>query len=163
MSDKALLLFLLVVTRTTTEGARTGIQWSLTSQLHELDFADDIALLSHSCQHAQAKVQSLASTAKLTGLNIKKSKTNKVMRVKNVSHYPITLDNEALDDVSSFTYLGSVISTDGGSERDVQTRIGKARSAFLLLKTLWRSKNLSLKTKLRIFNSNVKAVLLYGA
>ena len=42
-------LFLLsidwVMTRTT-EGRRTGIQWKLTSVLEDLDFADDIALLS---------------------------------------------------------------------------------------------------------------------
>ena len=44
-------LFLLIidwVMRLVTEGKRTGIQWSLLSQLEDLDFADDIALLSHS-------------------------------------------------------------------------------------------------------------------
>lgn len=129
------LLFLLVVDwimRTTTEGARTDIQWTLTSQLHDLDVADDVALLSYTHQHAQANVQSLASTAKLKGLNTKRSKA-KVMRV---NHDPITLDNEALEEVSFFTYLGSVISTDGGSEQDAQAKIGKARSAFLLLRPI---------------------------
>ena len=50
------MLFLLVIDwimKTTTEGSRTGIQWSLLSQLHDLDFADDIALLSHNHKHAQ--------------------------------------------------------------------------------------------------------------
>ena len=32
-----------------------------------------------------------------------------------------------------------------------------------MLKPVWRSSSLSLKTKLRIFTSNVKSVLLYGA
>ena len=32
------------------------------------DFADDIALLSHSYKHAQEKVQSLAMTSRLAGL-----------------------------------------------------------------------------------------------
>ena len=60
------MLFLLVIDwimKTTTEGSRTGIQWSLLSQLHDLDFADDIALLSHNQKHAQDKAQSLATTA----------------------------------------------------------------------------------------------------
>ena len=51
------MLFLLVIDwimKTTTEGSRTGIQWSLLSQLHDLDFADDIALLSHNHKHAQS-------------------------------------------------------------------------------------------------------------
>ena len=53
------MLFLLVIDwimKTTTEGSWTGIQWSLLSQLHDLDFADDIALLSHTYEHAQDKV-----------------------------------------------------------------------------------------------------------
>jgi hypothetical protein len=39
-------------------------------------------------------------------------------------------------------------------------RLGKARIAF---NTLNNIKNISLKTKLKIFNSNVKSILLYGS
>ena len=56
-----------------------------------------------------------------------------------------------------------MIAVDGGTERDVLVRIGKARTAFLLLRPVWRSKEISLRTKLRIFNTNVKSVLMYGA
>nr|KAG5702936.1 hypothetical protein BaRGS_034709 [Batillaria attramentaria] len=44
-------LFLLVIDwimRTTTTGRKNGIQWTLWTQLDDLDFADDLALLSHS-------------------------------------------------------------------------------------------------------------------
>ena len=44
---------------------------------------------------------------------------------------------------------------------NVITRIGKARVAFLQLKNIWKSNVLSLINKIRIFNTNVKAVLLY--
>ena len=51
--------------------------------------------------------------------------------------------------------------------REAQTetstaRIGKARAAFVMLKNIWASGGISMRTKLRIFNSNVKSVLLYG-
>ncbi|XP_018646720.1 map-kinase activating death domain protein,putative [Schistosoma mansoni] len=46
---------------------------------------------------------------------------------------------------------------------DVRARIGKARAAYLQLKNIWSSKQLSTNTKVRIFNTNVKTVLLYGA
>ena len=59
--------------------------------------------------------------------------------------------------------MGSVIAVDGGTEEDVKTRIGKARTAFNILNNIWKSKNSSLKTKLQIFNSNVKTVLPYGS
>ena len=104
------MLFLLVVDwvlPTTTEGARTGLQWILTSQLHDIDFADDNAPLSLTYQQARAKVQALVSMAKLTGLNIKKHQT-KITRINNVSTNPITMENEALEDVR---YLHSPIYT----------------------------------------------------
>jgi hypothetical protein len=34
--------------------------------------------------------------------------------------------------------------------------------AFVQLCRIWKNKNIRMKTKLNIFNSNVKAVLLYG-
>ena len=63
----------------------------------------------------------------------------------------------------SFTYLGSVVDIQGGTEADVKARIGKARAAFLQLKNVWSTKDLTLQTKIKIFNSNVKPVLLYGS
>ncbi|VDP31282.1 unnamed protein product [Schistosoma margrebowiei] len=61
------------------------------------------------------------------------------------------------------TLRKSIIDEQGGSDADVKTRIGKARTAFLQLKNIWNSKQLSTNIKVRIFNTNVKAVLLYGA
>nr|KAG5704999.1 hypothetical protein BaRGS_022841 [Batillaria attramentaria] len=61
-----------------------------------------------------------------------------------------------------FVYLGSVVNGQGGTDRDVTARIGKARAAMVMLKNVWASKVVSIRTKLRIFNSNVKSVLLYG-
>ena len=45
----------------------------------------------------------------------------------------------------------------------MEGRISKARTAFLLLRPVWRSKVISMRTKLRIFNTNLKSVLMYGA
>ncbi|VDP18294.1 unnamed protein product [Schistosoma margrebowiei] len=47
--------------------------------------------------------------------------------------------------------------------RNVKVRIGKARAAYSQLRNVWNSKQLSTNTKVRIFNTNVKIVLLYGA
>ena len=44
-----------------------------------------------------------------------------------------------------------------------ESRIGKSRSAFIMLKNIWASKEIRISTKLRILNSNVKSVLLYGS
>ena len=59
--------------------------------------------------------------------------------------------------------LGSVMGKSGGTDADVKTRIGKARSAFNMLKKVWSSREIGTSTKVRLFSSNVKSVLLYGA
>ena len=47
------------------------------------------------------------------------------------------LEGSALEDVESFTYLGSIVDKQGGTDADVKIRMNKARTAFLLLtKTL---------------------------
>ncbi|VDO83160.1 unnamed protein product [Schistosoma curassoni] len=73
---------------------------------------------------------------------------------------PITLDGEALQ---TSNYLLSIIDEHGRSDADVKERIRKARAAFLQLKNIWKSKQLSTNCKVIIFNTNVKTVLLYGA
>jgi len=66
-------------------------------------------------------------------------------------------------EVDEFTYLGSIVSKKEGTDEDIQARIGKATQVFAMLRPIWRSMALTNKTKLRVFGSNVKAVLLYGS
>ncbi|VDO50071.1 unnamed protein product [Schistosoma margrebowiei] len=110
----------------------------------------------------QIKTASVAAVSGSVGLNIHKGKT-KVLKFKTKNGNPITLDGETLEDVESFTYFGSIIDEQGGSDADINMRIGRARTAFRLLKNIWNSKQLSTSIKIRMFNTNVKAVLLFGA
>ena len=51
-----------------------------------------------------------------------------------------------------------------GTDSDVNSRFEKKRAAFMLVMNIWVSKEISsLTTKIRMFNSNMKSVLLYGA
>ena len=100
--------------------------------------------------------------AEETGLKINITKT-KVMTVNTTLSQPITINHNPVETVDDFTYLGSVISADNGTKKDINTRLCKARSAFARLKPIWKSKVYSKKTKIHIYNSNVKSVLLYGA
>nr|KAG5686382.1 hypothetical protein BaRGS_018690 [Batillaria attramentaria] len=157
-------LFLLVIDwimKTTTAGRKNGIQWTLWTQLDDLDFADDLALLSHSHSQMQAKTTCLEATSAGTGLKINRKKTE-LMKINTTANTPVTVGGEPIREVESFVYLGSVVDGQGGTDRDVTARIGKARAAMVMLKNVWASKVVSIRTKLRIFNSNVKSVLLYG-
>ncbi|VDO78036.1 unnamed protein product [Schistosoma margrebowiei] len=161
----SLFLFLLVVDwimKTSRSEGKYSMQWTAQNQLDGLDFADYLALLSHTHEQMQIKTVCVAAVSASVGLNTHKGKT-KVLKFKTKNNNPITLDGKTLEDVESFTYLGSNIDEQGGSDADVKARISKARVAFLQLKNIWNSKQLSTNIKVRIFNTNVKAVLLYGA
>ena len=96
------------------------------------------------------------------GLEINATKT-KLVGIGTKRGDGVSVTGERDEEVDEFTYLGSMVSKIGGTDEDVQARIRKVRQAFAMLKPLWRSTALTFKTKLRIFGSNVKAVLLYGS
>ena len=110
----------------------------------------------------QEKTTSVAAVSAAVGLNINKGK-NKTLRYNTACTDQITLDRESVEDVKTFTYLGSIIDEHGGFDADVRARIGKARAVYLQLKNICNSKQLSTNIKIRIFNINVKTVLLYQA
>ena len=110
----------------------------------------------------QEKTDTIATISARVGLNMHKGKT-KILKVNTADQPAITLGGEALQEVDSFCYLGSIINKEGGTDEDVKTRIGKARAAFLQLKKVWSSSGLTIHTKTRIFNTIVKPVLLYGS
>nr|KAG5711712.1 hypothetical protein BaRGS_023476 [Batillaria attramentaria] len=83
-------LFLLVIDwimKTTTAGRKNGIQWSLWTQLDDLDFADDLALLSHSHSQMQDKTTCLEATSAGTGLKINRKKTE-LMKINTTASTP---------------------------------------------------------------------------
>ncbi|VDP60543.1 unnamed protein product [Schistosoma curassoni] len=104
-------------------------------QLDDLDFADDLVLLSHTQQQIQEKTTSVAAASAAVGLNTHKGKS-RILRYNTECTNPITIDGGDLEDVKTFTYLGSIIDEHGGSDADVEARIGKARAAYLQLKNI---------------------------
>ena len=92
----------------TTVNKRNGIQWSISSQIDDLDFADDLALLSHTYNQMLEKTSVLNTTAQQLGLNIHRRKT-KVSRMNTANTNPIPLRGEPIEDVDSLTYLGSIV------------------------------------------------------
>ena len=138
------------------------IQWTMFNQLDDLDFADDITLLSHSHQQMQEKLTQVERRAVETGQSINTKKT-KVLKSNTKTRADLTVNDQNLEEVDSFNYLGGEVDNLGGSDKDVKIRIGKARTAFNMMGSIWKARNISLKTKVRLFNSNVKTILLYGA
>ena len=97
------------------------------------------------------------------GLRIPAGK-NKLRRISTENDGPVMLGGNRLDKIETFTYLVSIVNNHGGNAADVKAWIGKARVAFLQLKkNTWSARAIGTKSKFRIFNSNVKSIILYGS
>ena len=76
---------------------------------------------------------------------------------------PFWLDDQALPSTETFTYLGSVVRQVGGTKKDIQSRLSKARNAFRSLNEVWRSSQYSIKTKLKLYQICLLSTFLYGS
>ena len=123
-----------------TKAGNNGIQWTSWEQLDDLDYADDLALLSHNQLQIQDNTSRLAEESVKLGLRINKVKT-KVLRINTTSEVPVVVDGQPLESVKEFSYIGSVVYTLWGTDKDALTKIGKARAVFLMLKKVWASKS----------------------
>ena len=148
--------------RRTTEGQPRGIRWTLFDTPEDLDFVNNLALLSHTHQHIQEKTCCLSRFSQQVGLQISKRKTE-VMTLNVNAPAPILLDDQALPSTETFTYLGSVVRQDRGTTEDIHSRLHKARNAFRSLNAVCRSSQYSIKTKLKLYQSCVLLTLPNGS
>ena len=119
------------------EDSTRGIRWSLLTTLHDLDFADDLALLSHTHQHVQDKTSGLHTFGQQVGLRISTKKTE-TMTLNVNTPAPVKVNGTDLRQTDQFTYLGSIIRPQGGTKEDIYSRLGKARSVFREMNNVWR-------------------------
>ena len=123
------ILFLVIIDwtmRKTTSDKPRGIQWNLFSHVEDLEFADDLAILSTNRSNMQEKTARLETYAKQTGLNINTAKTQ-VMYVNATPTALITANGDPLEFADEFTSCGSLISKDNVAQKYIKA---KARDAF---------------------------------
>ena len=81
--------------------------------------------------------------------------TNNTSRIST----EIKVNGQKLETVTSFKYLGSVI-TDEGSKPEIVSRIAQATAALTRLKPVWIDKSISLSSKIRLMRSLVTSIFL---
>ena len=73
----------------------------------------------------------------------------------------IKINGQKLETVTSFKYLGSVI-TDEGSKPEILSRIAQTKAALTRLKPVWNDRSISLSSKMRLMRSLVTSTFLYA-
>ena len=139
-------------------------------RITDADYADDIAVLDSSEAGLQETTTNIAIKGGEAGLKIGVPKTHTMCINKHHTQQPYPLDatmdivveDQLLQQVSHFTYLGSTLSCDGSIDRELNIHIGKASSAFNSLNNVWRKRDIQLLTKIKIYESGIITQLLYG-
>ena len=73
----------------------------------------------------------------------------------------IKVNRQKLKTVTSFQYLGSVI-TDEGSKPEIVSGIAQITAALTRLKPVWNDKSISLSSKIRLLRSPATSIFLYA-
>ena len=71
------------------------------------------------------------------------------------------MNGQKPETVTSFKYLGSVI-TDEGSNPRIFSRIAQTTAALTRLKPVWNGRSISLSSKIQLMRSLVASVFLYA-
>jgi len=124
-------------------------------------FADDMALLSDDLEEMKGLVKKLDEVCDRYGMRINVKKT-KIMSVGCEGETNVVIRNSRIEKVDSFKYLGSWVTADGRSEKDIRTRIGIAKVRFLKMKSILTS-SLDLELRKRLCKCYVWSVFLYGS
>jgi len=134
--------------------------------IRDLLYADDCALLAHSEADAQHLFDRFYMAASCFGLTVSLKKMEVLLQLHNRSSYfspSITAGDIELPAVDKFCYLGSILTSYGKAEKDINSRIAKASSAFSRLRhRLWDNHGIRLDTKISMYVAVVLTILLYS-
>ena len=88
-----------------------------------------------------------------------------IQKTKIMASGPITsweIDGETVETVSDFIFLGSKITADGDCSHEIKRRILLGRKVMTNLDSIFKSRDITLPTKVRLVKAMVFTVVMYG-
>lgn len=127
--------------------------------LSHLRFADDLVVFSESAKNLETMIRDIARESGKIGLRINASKT-KIMT--NGLKQDVIVENEIIEYVDEYTYLGQSISFEDLTEKEIDRRIGLAWKKYWSLKEIMKSKDIHINIKSKVYNVAILPCLIYG-
>ena len=75
---------------------------------------------------------------------------------------PWQIDGETVETVADFIFLGSKITTDGDCSHEIKRRVLFGRKVMTNLDSIFKSRDITLPTKVRLVKAMVFPVVIYG-
>ena len=140
------------------EEAQAGIKIARRN-INNLIYADDTTLMAESEEELKSLLMKVKEESEKVGLKLNIQKT------KIMSSGPITpweIDGETVETVADFIFLESKIPVDGDCSHAIKRRLLLGRKVMHNLDSIFKSRDITLPTKVRLVKALIFPVVRYG-
>ena len=140
------------------EEAQAGIKIAGRNS-NNLRYAHDTTLMEESEEELKSPLMKVKEESEEVGLKLN------IQKMKIMASSPITswqIDGETVDTVAGFIFLGSKITTDVDCSREIKRRLLIGRKVMTKLDSIFKSRDITLPTEVRLVKAMVFPVVMYG-
>jgi len=132
-------------------------------KLTHLMYADDIVLFAEDMETLQGMVNKVYAACLEIGLRINRSKTKSMCNGYILNRKNIYLENEKIELVERFVYLGQVIELNNKVAPEITKRIQTAWAAFSKLSYILKDVNTPINLRRKVLNQCINPVITYAS
>ena len=140
------------------EEAQAGIKIA-GRNINNLRYADDSTLMAESEEELKSLLMKVKEESEKVGLKLK------IQKMKIMASGPITsweIDGETVETVSDFIFGGPKITEDGDCSHEIKRCLLLGRKVMTNLDSIFKSRDITLPTKVRLVKTTVFPVVMYG-
>ena len=127
--------------------------------INNLIYADDTTLMAESEEELKSLLMKVKVESEKVGLKLNIQKTN-IMASSSIT--PREIDGETVETVSNFIFGGSKITADGDCSHEIKRHLLLGRKVMTNLDSIFKSRHITLPTKVRVVKAMVFPVVMYG-
>ena len=127
--------------------------------INNLGYADDTTLMEESEEELKRLLMKVKEESEKVGLKFNIQKT-KIMVSSRITSWEI--DGETVETVSEFIFGGSKITADGDCSHEIKRCLLLGRKVMTNLDSIFKSRDITLPTKVRVVKAMVLPVVMYG-
>ena len=127
--------------------------------INNLGYADDTTLMAENEEELKSLLMTVKEENEKVGLKLNIQKT-KIMASGPITSWEI--DGETVETVTDFIFLGSKITADGDCSHEIKRHLLLERKVMTNLDSIFKSRDSTLPTKVRLVKAMVYPVVMYG-
>ena len=127
--------------------------------VNNLRYTDDTSLMAESGEKLKSLLMKVKEESEKVGLKLSIQKT-KIMASGPITSWEI--DGETVETVSDFVLGGSKITADGDCSHEIKRRLLLGRKVMTNLDSTFKSRDITLPTKVRLVKAVIFPVVMYG-